>query len=81
MYHYKLKFILMSKQKYNSKFQEFETVRTLEIQKTIKFRPKTLPIINDYKKLTKKEERKKKETYQKGFSNAPLSEGCLRSSK
>ena len=43
---YKLKFILTSKQKYNSKFQEFETVRnqntkfemvrTLKIQKTTK---------------------------------------------
>ena len=32
-YHYKLKFISTSKQKYNSKFQEFETVWTLKIQK------------------------------------------------
>ena len=31
-YHYQLKFILTSKQKYNSKFEEFETVRTLRIQ-------------------------------------------------
>ena len=31
LYHYKLKFILTYKQKYNSKFQEFETVRTLKI--------------------------------------------------
>ena len=32
-YHYKLKFILTSKQKYNSKFQELESVQTLKIQK------------------------------------------------
>ena len=32
-YHYKLKFILTSKQMYNSKFQEFETIRNLKIQK------------------------------------------------
>ena len=38
-YHYELKFILTSKQKYNSKFQEFETVRTLKIQKATKFGP------------------------------------------
>ena len=32
-YSYKLKFISTFKQKYNSKFREFETVRTLKIQK------------------------------------------------
>ena len=32
-YHYKLKFISASNQKYNSKFQEFGTVRNLKIQK------------------------------------------------
>ena len=36
-YHYKPKFILMSKQKYNSKFQEFEIVRTLKIHFCIQF--------------------------------------------
>ena len=46
-YHYKLKFILTSKQKYNSKFQEFETVQILKIQKTTKFRPQKFPKIND----------------------------------
>ena len=59
-YHYILKFILTSKQKYNSKFQEFETVRNLKIQKTTKFGPKKFLRINDYEKLTKKGERKKK---------------------
>ena len=51
----------MSKQKYNSKFQEFETVRTFKIQKTTKFGLKKFPRVNDYDKLTKKEESKKKE--------------------
>ena len=32
LYHYKLKFSLTSKQKYNSKFQEFESVRTIKIK-------------------------------------------------
>ena len=64
-YYYKLKFNLTFKQKYNSRFEEIETVRTLKIQKTSKFGPKTLPMINDYEKPTRKEERKKKATYQR----------------
>ena len=32
-YQYKLKFVLTSKQMYNSKFQEFETIPTVKIQK------------------------------------------------
>ena len=43
----------------DSKFQEFETVRTLKIQKTTK--------VNDYEKPAKKEERKKKEIFQSPF--------------
>ena len=52
--HYEPKFILTSKQKYNSKFQEFETVRTHKIQETTEFGPKKFPRINDYEKPTKK---------------------------
>ena len=52
-FHYKLKFISTSKQKYNSKFQEFETVRTIEIRKTTKFGPTKFLKINDYEKPIK----------------------------
>ena len=68
-YLYEHKFILTSKQKYNPKFQQFETFQTLKIQKTIKCGPKKCPRINDYEKPTKKDKRMKKK---KGFL-----EGCL----
>ena len=42
----------------NSKFPEFETVRTLKIQKTTKLGPQKFPRINDYEKPRKKEEKK-----------------------
>ena len=47
-----------------SKFQEFGSVRTLKIQKATKG-PKKFPRLIDYEKPTKKEERKKKATFQK----------------
>ena len=54
----------------NSKFQEFETVQTLNIQKTTKFGPKKFFKINDHEKQKKKEERKKKK---EGKLQKPLS--------
>ena len=59
-YHYNLKFPSTSKQKYNSKFQEFETVQILRIQKK---RPnldqKTLPKINKHEKNQQKRRKEK----------------------
>ena len=46
------------------KFKKFKTVRTLKIQKTTKIGPKKFLQLNDYEKPTKKEERKKKATFQ-----------------
>ena len=68
-YHCKLKFILTSKQKYNSKISEFETVRTLKIHKNDQIWTKKYLRINNYEKPTKKEERKKKKAT---FQNALL---------
>ena len=45
---------------FHPKFQEFQTVWTLKIQKKTKFRPKKLPMIKNYQKPTKKEKRKVK---------------------
>ena len=59
-------------QKYNSKFQEFETVLILKMQKTTKFEPRKFPRIYDYEKPTKKEERKKKKAT---FQNQPHKKG------
>ena len=60
--HYILKFILTSQQKYNSKFQKFETVRTLKIQtKTTKFGPKKFRKINHYEKPKKRRKEKRKQ--------------------
>ena len=69
LYHYKLNFPSTSKQKYNSKFQEFETVRMFKTQKndqiwTKKHYPK---IDNHERNQQKKEERKKKATFQNPF--------------
>ena len=58
-YHYKLKFISTSKKQYNSKFQEFKTVRNLKIQKNDQIWSKKFLKINDHEKARNKEKRKK----------------------
>ena len=60
LYYHKLNIILLSKPNYNSKFQEFEIIRTLKISKAPNLDQKILKI-NDYENPTKKEGRKKKD--------------------
>ena len=56
----KLKFPFTSKQKYNSKFQEFETIRILKIQKRRNSDQKTLPKINNHEKNQQKKRKEKR---------------------
>ena len=59
---------LTSKQKYNSKFQEFETVRTLKIQKTrTNLDEKSFLKINNCEKTNKKGGKKKESNLPKSL--------------
>ena len=58
-YHYKLKFPSTSKQKFNSKFQEFETVRILK-KKWPNLDQKTLTKSKNHEKNQQKRRNKKK---------------------
>ena len=58
-YHYKIKFPLTSKQKFNSKFQGLETARILN-KKRPNLDQKTLPISNNHEKKQQKRRKEKR---------------------